>query len=609
MAVESDEIAPGTLIANRYRVARKLGAGGMGAVYEAVQEGLGRKVALKVLLPAYAENPEAVARFQREAQAAASLGHPNIVTVTDFGSDAGVVFLVMEFLAGASLAQVIERERSLTQGRAAWIASQVLSALAVAHHAGIVHRDMKPDNVFLTEVSGVRDVVKVLDFGIARFTEQHGNSSKLTSTGAVLGTPAYMSPEQARGRAVDARTDLYSVGVMLYEMLTGALPFQATNYHALLFAILEETPPALAALRQDLHPGLIAAVERAMARDIGTRFQTADELRAALAPFVQQSTGAVDSYTSTMAMSQVALVNANTIAAPSGQGPAYTGPLPSGGAPTPQPLLQPPTQVPVAAQRPVAATQQSTTAPVSAPIAHSADRAETKKGSWLPWLGVAAVTITLAGSGVAYTVNAARERTRNERAQLRNAIARSSVSSLVEPAIVPDAAARATAAQDAGAIAIAPRAASERPTPRALRPHASSGDAHTSARTAPPSQRIVAGPTRPVRTILSGGIYSTASRGEVAHQLAPMLPRMTACANLAHLAADEGAEDGWGMDFVFSIDTASGRVLDVRPHGDTTRAKPRVTACVHRLLAGYPLVPSGDAPSAITLSFTNRYVR
>ncbi|MFO0559240.1 MAG: serine/threonine-protein kinase [Polyangiales bacterium] len=606
MAVESDEIAPATLIANRYRVARKLGAGGMGAVYEAVQEGLGRKVALKVLLPAYAENPEAVARFQREAQAAASLGHPNIVTVTDFGSDAGLVFLVMEFLAGASLAQVIERERSLAQGRSAWIASQVLSALAVAHHAGIVHRDMKPDNVFLTEVSGVRDVVKVLDFGIARFTEQHGNNSKLTSTGAVLGTPAYMSPEQARGRAVDARTDLYSVGVMLYEMLTGSLPFQATNYHALLFAILEETPPALATVRQDLHPALVSVVERAMARDLGTRFQTAEEFRAALAPFVQQSTGAVDSYASTMAMPQVALVTANTIAAPSGQGPAFTGPLPSGSMPTPQPFLQPSAQIAGAAQAPLAATQPATTAPVSAAIAHSASTE--KKGSWLPWLGVGAVTVTLAGSGLAYTVSAARERTRHERAQLRDAIAHSSVSSLADTTIAPDAAAIIATPPDAATVALSaqtPRAPTHSAPLRAPRARATSGG----ARSEPAAARVVAGPTRPVRTVLSGGIYGTASRGEVARQLAPMLPRMTVCANLAHLASDEGAEDGWGMDFVFSIDTASGRVLDVRPHGDTTRAKPRVTACVHRLLAGYPLVPGGDAPSAITLSFTNRYVR
>jgi serine/threonine-protein kinase len=289
MSADRDELRPNDRIGDRYRVVGKLGAGGMGTVYEAVQEGLGRHVAVKVLRGAYAEDAEAITRFQREAHAAASLGHPNIVAVTDFGVHEGVPFMVMERLEGAPLSRVIASERALSPTRAAWIASQALSALAAAHRAGIVHRDIKPDNVFLTEVSGVRDVVKVLDFGVARCTDAQG-ASNLTATGAVLGTPAYMSPEQARGRVVDARTDLYAVGVLLYEMLSGRQPFQASNYHALLFAVLEETPPSLASLRPDLDPALVAVIERAMAKSSDARFQTADALRDALSSWLAHPT-------------------------------------------------------------------------------------------------------------------------------------------------------------------------------------------------------------------------------------------------------------------------------------------------------------------------------
>ncbi len=342
MSADRDELRPNDRIADRYRVVGKLGAGGMGTVYEAVQEGLGRHVAVKVLRGAYAEDAEAITRFQREAHAAASLGHPNIVAVTDFGVHDGVPFMVMERLEGAPLSRVIASERALSPTRAAWIASQALSALAAAHRAGIVHRDIKPDNVFLTEVSGVRDVVKVLDFGVARCTDAQGTSN-LTATGAVLGTPAYMSPEQARGRVVDARTDLYAVGVLLYEMLSGRQPFQASNYHALLFAVLEETPPSLAVLRPDLAPALVAVIERAMAKDSDARFQSADALRDALSPWLAHPT--IDPYARTAEQPQYspsppAAVTSEPFA-PGGAGsmfaavPQAVSPQPSPAAPAP----------------------------------------------------------------------------------------------------------------------------------------------------------------------------------------------------------------------------------------------------------------------------------
>ena len=279
----------GSVLGGRYRVGKRLGEGGMGAVYEALQVDIGRRVALKLLHPELSEDAELVARFRREAEASASLGDPNIVQVTDFGhSEEHGAFLVMELLSGAPLASVLANEGKLPPARVAFIAHQVLGALASAHRAGIVHRDLKPDNVFLTSVSGIADIVKLLDFGIAKLIANDGGQR--TATGVVLGTPAYMSPEQARGREVDARTDLYAVGVLMYQALSGRLPYRASNYNAILFAIIEETPPPLGELRPDLDPSLIAVIERAMAKEPSDRFASAEEMREALEPFLRPAT-------------------------------------------------------------------------------------------------------------------------------------------------------------------------------------------------------------------------------------------------------------------------------------------------------------------------------
>ena len=184
----------------RYRLERELGAGGMGAVWIAVQEGLGRRVALKTLLPALAQDAQAVTRFKREAELAASLGHPHIVQVTDFGSDEGGAFLVMELLQGRSLGEAIENEAPMDPARLATIAQQVLSALAATHERGVVHRDLKPDNVFLTKVAGGGELVKLLDFGIARMA-LGDVASRLTQTGQILGgvTRAIIEEPHAHG--------------------------------------------------------------------------------------------------------------------------------------------------------------------------------------------------------------------------------------------------------------------------------------------------------------------------------------------------------------------------------------------------------------------------
>lgn len=276
-----------TLLGGRYRLLDPVGRGGMGTVYTAIQEGLGRRVAVKLLDPRLAEDRDQLERFRREAEVVAALGHPNIVQVTDFQYPDDVnrqPFLVMELLRGESFGACIARQSALPFGRVAFIAAQVLSALTAAHRAGVVHRDIKPDNVFLLADAAVPDTVKVLDFGIAKMSIE--GQAKLTGTGAMLGTPAFMAPEQARGAVdVDARADIYAVGAMMYQALTGKLPYEAPSVPALLFAIVEKSPAPLREARPDVPAELVAIVERAMAKDRNARFSDAEEMRRALAPW------------------------------------------------------------------------------------------------------------------------------------------------------------------------------------------------------------------------------------------------------------------------------------------------------------------------------------
>jgi len=283
----------GTVLGGRYRVVRLIGRGGMGSVYEAVQIDLERPVAVKVLNPELAGDAEGIRRFQREAKAAAALAHPSIVQVTDFRAEPAPAYLVMDLLRGQSLAGRIKERGRLPADRVAHIGMQVLDALEVAHDLGIVHRDIKPDNVFLTQAAGSEDVVKVLDFGVAKLMLPETRdpalaSTALTALGAVVGTPEYMAPEQARGRDVDRRTDLYALGASLYHALSGRVPFSAPSVNALLFAIVEDAPLSLASLRGDLDPGLVAVIDRAMQKRPDDRYQSAAEFREALRAFVPQ---------------------------------------------------------------------------------------------------------------------------------------------------------------------------------------------------------------------------------------------------------------------------------------------------------------------------------
>jgi serine/threonine-protein kinase len=259
----------------------------MGAVYEATREDLGQmRVAVKILHASLASDALLLARFRREAETVGQINHPNIVRILDFCAEPDEpAYLVMELLDGVSLRQAFGRHSDFSVERIVFIVSQILAALAAVHRAQVIHRDIKPENVLLTCMSGLGDIVKLLDFGVAK---QLGGipGSTLTQTGTVLGTPTYMAPEHARGAAIDRRSDLYAVGAILYEALAGRPPFVGDNYNALLFAIQQGTPTPLATLRPDLDPALIQVIQRAMATDPDARFQSAEEMAEALGPWL-----------------------------------------------------------------------------------------------------------------------------------------------------------------------------------------------------------------------------------------------------------------------------------------------------------------------------------
>jgi beta-lactam-binding protein with PASTA domain/predicted Ser/Thr protein kinase len=267
------EVAGNTLVDGRYRILRRIGSGGMADVYCAEDSHLGRQVAIKVLHRRFAQDQEFVERFRREAKSAAGLNHPNVVGVFDRGEHEGTYYIAMEFLTGRTLKEIVTAEAPLPQERVIDIGTQILEAAGFAHRHGVIHRDFKPHNVIVDE----QGHAKVTDFGIAR-----AGASEMTETGSIMGTAQYLSPEQAQGHAVTATSDIYSIGVMLYEMLAGRLPFEGDSAVAVALKHLSEAPAPISQWRPDVHPALEAVVMAALAKDPAQRWQSAEDLAAAL---------------------------------------------------------------------------------------------------------------------------------------------------------------------------------------------------------------------------------------------------------------------------------------------------------------------------------------
>ena len=282
----------GQVVADRYRVLEMLGYGGMGTVYLAEHVTIEKKVALKVLLPEFAGRSDLRERFLQEARAAARIGHENIVDITDFGTTPdGSAFFAMEYLDGQDLSRIIGREGPLSRIRAKPILLRICRALAAAHGHGVIHRDMKPENIFLVEREGKKDFVKILDFGIAKVSAEE-QQQHLTRTGMLIGTPDYMSPEQAQGKELDHRVDIYAVGIIMYEMLTGVVPFRGKTFMDTLSKHMFEQPPPPTQMNPDASfpPEAESIIFTALAKDPAQRMPTMKEMERAISKVVGKDT-------------------------------------------------------------------------------------------------------------------------------------------------------------------------------------------------------------------------------------------------------------------------------------------------------------------------------
>ncbi len=373
------------VLANSYRVVEKVGEGGMGAVYRAVDLMLERDVAIKAIKPELARDPEMVERFRTEARTLARVSHPAIATIYSFFQDGDELFLAMEYVRGRSLSKVLEAEGALPWDRAVRLISSVLDGMAEAHHAGIIHRDLKPDNLMITETGAV----KVTDFGIARMV----GAGHLTRTGLLVGTLRYMAPEQIQGEEADARSDIYSLGGVFYQMLTGRPAFDGKSDYAILKAQIEEMPPSPSTAAPGIPEWIDRAVLRALAKKPADRFQSVKEMRRFL-----------DSRGAAVAPSQVSLTASllppldldelpTIVTPPRGTSPAPLPPLPTIPPPPAPPRVPPPPLPTMASGAPP--LPAGTDANLYRPIPAEARRS--RGCGWKLAVGAAAVVALLTG--------------------------------------------------------------------------------------------------------------------------------------------------------------------------------------------------------------------
>ncbi|MBW2189178.1 MAG: serine/threonine protein kinase [Deltaproteobacteria bacterium] len=283
-----DDPLVGMVLAGRYVVKSRIGEGGMGLVYEGLHRDIDKRVAIKVLRDDLSRRPEVVARFRQEAKSASRIGHENIVDISDFGETTrGASYFVMEFLDGEDLANVLGREVTVDSDRVCGIVLQCCRALSATHAKGIVHRDIKPENIFLTKRDGVDDFVKIVDFGIAKMSDIETDGApgrKLTKTGMIFGTPEYMSPEQAAGKDLDHRVDVYALGIILYECLAGRVPFEGDTFMGVLTQHLFAELPPIAEMNPQAKVSreLELVIRKALAKDPDDRYQDTEELAEAI---------------------------------------------------------------------------------------------------------------------------------------------------------------------------------------------------------------------------------------------------------------------------------------------------------------------------------------